>query len=156
MAIIYSYPTGVPTASTLLLGSAHDPETGANITKQFSIGAIADVVATEIANYRSYVAYLNMDGTTVVPTVLFNDLNGTITFVRTAVGTYECTISGVDNFDAAWYSITNNILFFLGSNENYVVINKTSSTIITIYTYMSGVLSDNGFDNTPLEIKIFD
>ena len=40
MAIIYSYPTGTPTASDNLIGTQIDPATEENKTVQFSIGNI--------------------------------------------------------------------------------------------------------------------
>jgi hypothetical protein len=186
MAIIYSYPTAAATLSTLLLGSAHDAETGTNITKQFSVGDIASLIADEyivvssltttgttgnatlvsgvlnIPNYtydpgyRMYTTYLTQTGSSApTKTVLFNDVNGTVEFARTATGTYTCTITGTDTFDTAWYSITDN-RFALGVDQNYMVVNKTSPTVITIYTYKAGVLSDGLLLNTPFEIKIFD
>lgn len=156
MAIIYSYPTATPNMNTLLLGTAVDGETGLNVTKQFSVSAISNLIASVANGYRSYTAYLSMDGIDPVPTVLFDNINGSIAFERVSTGIYDCIISGVDNFDTAWYAITDNKFYLISSTENYIVIDKTSSSTLTIYTYKSNVLSDDCLDETPIEIKIFD
>jgi hypothetical protein len=161
MAIIYSYPTATPNMNTLLLGTAVDAETGLNVTKQFSVSAIGSLIAQTYdltPAYRTYYAYLTQTGSTWsdAPTVLANNLNGTLAFTRVTTGTYQCTISGVDTFDKTWYALTDNRFSLLSTEETYMVINKTSANVLTIYTYKSGVLSDGVLLVTPLEIKIFD
>lgn len=115
---------------------------------------------TPTLGYRMYTVYLTQSGSTLPAanpskTVLFDDIDGTIEFARTAAGTYTCTITGTDTFDSAWYAITDN-RFSLSTNQNYVVVNKTASNVITIYTYKAGELSDGLLLDTPMEIKIFD
>jgi len=186
MAIIYSYPTATPNLSTMLLGSALDAETGMNTTKQFSVGAIGSLIADEylvvssvtttgtsgaatlvngvlnIPNYtqeplgyRMYNALITQTGTNA-PTalVLGDDINGTIAFARTGVGVYTCTITGVDTFSNAYYSLTDNR--FSLADGNYMVINRTSPSVLTITTFKNSLASDVLLSGTPLEIKIFD
>jgi hypothetical protein len=111
--------------------------------------------------YKMYTVLLTQIGS-VLPaanpskTVLHDTLGlWSIEFARTAVGTYTATISGhLSNFNSAWYALTDNR--FSLADENYMVVNKTGSTVITIYTYKSGVLSDGVLLNTPFEVRIFD
>ena len=112
--------------------------------------------------YRMYTVLLTQTGSVMPaanPTkdVLYDTLDTwSIEFERTAVGTYTATVSGhLANFNSAWYALTDN-RFALGGDQNYMVIKKTASTVITIYTYKSGVLSDGMLLSTPVEIKVFD
>jgi hypothetical protein len=186
MAIIYSYPTATPNMNTLLLGTAVDAETGLNVTKQFSVSAIGSLIASEYVvvselttvgtsgaatlvsgvlnipqytvdplGYRTYTALITQTSTSDPTTLALSDsIDGTITFARTAVGVYTCTISGVDLFNNAYYALTDNR--FSIDDGNYVVINKTSPSVLTINTYKNNALSDALLSSTPLEIKIFD
>lgn len=108
--------------------------------------------------YRMYTVLLTQVGS-ANPTkdVLYDTLDTwSIEFERTAPGTYTATVSGhLANFNSAWYALTDN-RFVLGTSQNYMVIKKTASTAITIYTYKSGVLSDGMLLSTPVEIKVFD
>ena len=108
--------------------------------------------------YRMYTVYLTQTGSSDPEvTSLFTNIVGSIAVARAGTaGTYTCTISGGDTFDNAWYALTDNRFSFTGTEETYMVITKTSSNVITIYTYKSGVLSDGVLLNTPLEIKVFD
>jgi hypothetical protein len=183
MAISYSYPIAEPASSSMLLGTMIDEETGRIATKSYLMGDIFDLFELSLP-FRSLTtsgsngAATLVDGVLNIPqysgmpygmytvlltqtgsadpgkTILYSDINGSIEFARTATGTYTCTITGVDTFATAWYSITDN-RFSLGVNQNYMVINKTASNVITIYTYKAGVLSDGLLLDTPLEIKIF-
>lgn len=110
--------------------------------------------------YKMYTALLTQTGS-VLPaanpskTVLYNTLGlWSIEFARTDIGTYTVTISGhLATFNNAWYSLTDNRLLL--GDGNYMVINKTGGTVLTIYTYKNNALSDGVLLNTPLEIKIF-
>jgi hypothetical protein len=186
MAIIYSYPTATPNMSTLLLGTAVDAETGLNVTKQFSVSAIGSLIAdtyvtfselttvgtsgaatlvdgvlnipqyaSEPLGYRTYTVLLTQTGTSD-PTklVLSDDVDGTIEFARTGVGVYTCTITGADTFTNAYYSLTDNR--FSLTDGNYMVINRTSPSVLTITTYKNSLASDVLLSGTPIEIKIFD
>jgi hypothetical protein len=157
-----------------------------NVTKNFQVGALADFITSTLPfqslttdgidgpstlidgvlnvptytynpGYRMYTVLLTQTSTTAPSkNVLYNTL-GTwaIEFARTAVGTYTATISGhLSNFNSAWYALTDNRLSF--DDGNYIMVNKTASTVITIYTYKAGVLSDGILSNTPFEIRVFD
>jgi hypothetical protein len=110
--------------------------------------------------YKMYTVLLTQTGS-VLPAAnpsktVLHDTLGTwsIEFARTAVGTYTATISGhLANFNSAWYALTDNR--FSLADENYMVVNKTGSTVITIYTYKSGVLSDGVLLDTPFEVRLF-
>ena len=182
MAISYSYPIAEPTSSSMLLGTMIDEETSRIATKSYLMGDIFDLfelslpfrslttngttgAATLVEGvlnipqysgmpYRMYTVLLTQSSGDPAKTVLYTNVNGTIEFARTATGTYTCTITGTDTFTSAWYAITDN-RFSLSTNQNYMVINKTASNVITIYTYKAGVLSDGLLSDTPLEIKIF-
>jgi hypothetical protein len=183
MAISYSYSIAEPDSSSMLLGTMIDDVTSRITTKSFLIGDIFDLFELSLAfssltttgttgaatlvggvlnipqysgtPYKMYTVLLTQSGgTDPAKTVLYNNVSGTIEFARTATGTYTCTITGVDTFTSAWYAITDN-RFSLGINQNYMVINKTASNVITIYTYKAGALSDGLLLDTPLEIKIF-
>lgn len=183
MAISYSYPIAEPTSSSMLLGTMIDEDTGRIATKSYLMGDIftlfeldlpfrslttvgtsgAATLVDGVLNipqyngmpYKLYTVLLTQSGgTDPAKTVLYNNVSSTIEFDRVTTGTYTCTITGVDTFTSAWYAITDN-RFSLNTNQNYMVVNKTASDVITIYTYKAGVLSDGLLLDTPFEIKIF-
>jgi hypothetical protein len=186
MAIIYSYPTATPNMNTLLLGTAVDAETGLNVTKQFSVSAIGSLIAseyvvvselttvgtsgaatlvsgvlnipqyaTEPLGYRTYTALVSQLGVLAPSALPLSDnVDGTIEFARTGIGVYTCTIVGDDTFTNAYYALTDN-RFDLASG-NYITINKTAASVLTIRTYKNELPSDVLLSSTPLEIKIFD
>ena len=159
MAIQYSYPKALSiTTNDLLFGTQVSGNMGVkNVTKNFSVGSLVNLINSAVNGYRVYTAYLSQeDEENPVPTVLFNNISGSITFERVAQGVYDCIISGADNFDTAWYALTDNTFFLGSTTENYITITKTSSSTLTIRSYKSGVLGDKALSETPLEIKIFD
>ena len=173
-------------STDLLFGSQTNGEFGIkNVTKNFQVGALADYITSTLPfqslttdgidgpstlidgvlnvptytynpGYRMYTALLTSDGSALSVDVLYDNLDTwAINFTRIAYGTYTATVSGhLANFNSAWYAITDNRLSF--DDGNYIMVNKTASTVITIYTYKAGVLSDGILSNTPFEIKVFD
>lgn len=183
MAISYSYSIAEPDSSSMLLGTMIDEDTSRIATKSFLIGDIFDLfelslpfrsltttgttgAATLVDGvlnipqyngmpYKLYTVLLTQSGSTSpAKTILYNSVSSAVEFARIGTGTYTCTITGVDTFINAWYAITDN-RFSLNTNQNYIVVNKTASDVITIYTYKAGVLSDGLLLDTPFEIKIF-
>jgi hypothetical protein len=57
MAIIISYPVATPILSTLLLGTQHDPEMGASVTKNFSVSSIVSI--TMANGFKNLDVYAN-------------------------------------------------------------------------------------------------
>ena len=110
---------------------------------------------TDPLGYRTYTALVSQLGTSD-PTVLSlsDNVDGTIGFARTGIGVYTCTIVGVDTFTNAYYALTDNR--FDLTNGNYITINKTAASVLTIRTYKNELPSDVLLSSTPLEIKIFD
>lgn len=184
MAILYSYPQASPGLNDLVLGSQYVEGEGM-IAKSFTVGEIGQLITSTYSTvqslttsggsgsatlidgvlnipnytvpYKSYYARLTQSGV-VDPnpvTVLLNQSGWTVTVTRSAVGTYLVTVSGhLATFNSSWYALTDN-RFALQTNQNYMLINQTGSTELTIYTYKAGVLSDGLLSETPLEIKFF-
>lgn len=184
MAILYSYPQATPDLNDLVLGSKYIEGEGM-VAKSFYISDIGQIIADNYTTfqslttsgssgsatlidgvlnipnytipYKSYYARLTQAGITDPSpvTVLLNQSGWTVTITRSTVGVYLVTVSGhLATFNSSWYAITDN-RFALQSNNNYIVINQTSSTQLTIETYKNNVLSDGLLNETPLEIKFF-
>lgn len=156
-----------------------------NVTKNFQVGALADYISSTLPfqelttvgvdgaatlvdgvlnipnytydpGYKMYTVLLTQTGSSSPSKTVLHDTLGSwsIEFARTAVGTYTATISGhLSNFNSAWYALTDNR--FSLDDGNYMVVNKTGSTVITIYTYKNNVLSDGVLLNTPFEVRLF-
>jgi hypothetical protein len=97
MAIIISYPSaGTVTPSDNLLGTQFDGESGANITKNFSVAKIIALANQAQAPYKVYTATITQSGTLApVATVLENTLGGTVTWTYNSVGAYNITSDGL-------------------------------------------------------------
>ena len=111
------------------------------------------ITGAQIVPYKSYITKISQTGTNA-PTVTggCSQLTGTLTFTRSAVGTYLITNS-VAEFTS------NNTFVFLqmgtGSVNSSVLIQVSSTTEINLYTFDSAsVAADSGFTNAFLEIKI--
>jgi hypothetical protein len=183
MAISYSYPIAEPASSSMLLGTMIDEETGRIATKSYLMGDIFDLFELSLpfkslttngttgaatltdgvlnipnygaAPYKSYYVLLTQSSGDPAKTILYDTLGlWQIEYARVSPGVYTATISGhLATFNNAWYSLTDNRFALV--DGNYMVINKTSSTVLTIYTFKNNAPTDGLLSNTPLEIKIF-
>ena len=97
-----------------------------------------------------YESSLSQVAAAPVSTVLENT-GFSLTFSKTAVGSYLVTASGAGVF------LTNKTTVLVGSARNplwQILAYPTSTTTIVIETYASGVLADNLLDQTAFKIKV--
>ena len=145
MAIISSYPTVIPTADDLLIGTkVTNTGTVINPTKTFRAGEVVDASL----GYKSYVALLTQTGINApVATLLKNNTGATFTWARTGGGTYTIT-ANINTFTA-----NKTIVFFnlgeytFASQQPWV---RTSDTVITLPLGGDGRITNGSF-----EIRIY-
>jgi hypothetical protein len=173
------------TNNDLLFGTQASGNMGIkNVTKSFSVGSLVNFITSNLPfqslttnntagvatlvdgvlnipeythdpGYRMYTALLTSTGSTLSVDEVYDTLGTwSISFARTTTGTYTATISGhLSTFKSAWYALTDNRLSL--DDGNYMVIKKTSGTVLTIYTYKNYGLSDGVLEETPVEIRLF-
>ena len=111
------------------------------------------ITGAQIVPYKVYIANISQSGT-AAPTVTggYSQLTGTLTFARTATGTYTITNS------VAEFTANNTFVFFQNSGGAYNRLFQyeiTSTTVITIKTWSgAGSLADSLLGSDSLEIKI--
>ena len=118
-----------------------------------SIFTTKKILGNQIVPYKVYITNITQTGT-AAPTTSggYSQLTGTLTFARTAVGTYTITNS------VAEFTANNTFLFFQNSGGAVTRLfqyGMTSTTVITIYTWTgAGALSDGLLGSDSIEIKI--
>jgi hypothetical protein len=163
MAIINSYPIGVPKTNDLLVGtSMPSVNTDADpITKNFPISS---VIALASENPKVYVAELNnMGAGAVAPvaTVIKNTI-GDIVWTRTGVGSYVGTLTGAFTEDKTFlsgqgYSVST-LVGGTGSWPNAQSLNSNNADTVSVYNYALNLTAgDNLADNVGMfiEIKVY-
>ena len=93
MTKISQYPTlSNPTEDDILIGTDVN---SSDVTKNFSIGSIINLVENFGRPYKVYTALLTQVGDDdPVATVLENTLQGTPVWTRYSLGTFDCTLEG--------------------------------------------------------------
>jgi hypothetical protein len=163
MAIINSYPIGVPKTNDLLVGtSMPSVNTDADpITKNFPISS---VIALANENHKVYVAELNnMGAGAVAPvaTVIKNTI-GDIVWTRTGVGQYVGTLTGAFTEDKTFlsgqgYSVST-LVGGTGSWPNAQSLNSNNANTVSVYNYALNLTAGNNLaDNVGMfiEIKVY-
>jgi hypothetical protein len=145
MAIISSYPTVLPTADDLLIGTkVTNTGTVINPTKTFRAGEVVDAGL----GYTSYVALVTQTGTNApVDKYVQNNTGATFTWARTGSGTYTITASS-NTFTADKTIVFYNLgeyAFSIGQPWT-----RTSDTVITISLGGDGRITNGSF-----EIRIY-
>ena len=111
------------------------------------------IAGSKIVPYKSYITKISQT-TTGAPTVVggFSQLTGTLTFTRSAVGTY------VINNSVAEFTTNNTFVFLqmgIGSAVGFYQVSFVSTTEIYLYTFdYIGAGADSLLANSCLEIKI--
>lgn len=111
------------------------------------------IAGSQIVPFKTFICVLNQSGTSD-PTVTggYSDLSGTLTFTRTAVGTYLITNS------IAEFTANKTFIFHTpgtGTVQKFYSHQMTSTTQMYIYTFnTSGVATDSLITNNSFEIKI--
>lgn len=141
MGKINNYPVGSVNATDRILTS--DAVTGA--TKNVTPEGIVSYIGS---NY--YNCLLNQASTAApVDTVLGTNTIGVIVWARTSAGIYTGTLSNAFSGSALFIVATpTNIL------HTFSII-KTSTSIITLKSYLSGTLSDDILINQGLKIQVY-
>lgn len=97
-----------------------------------------------------YNCLLNQASTSApVETIAGENTIGTIVYARSSTGTYTGTLAN---------AFLGNAFFFMATPSNVLhtfSITKTSDSIITIKTYLSGTLSDDILINQGLKIQVY-
>jgi hypothetical protein len=163
MAIINSYPIGVPKTNDLLVGtSMPSVNTDADpITKNFPISS---VIALANENHKVYVAELNNMGAgevAPVATVIKNTI-GDIVWTRTGVGQYVGTLTGAFTEDKTFlsgqgYSVST-LVGGTGSWPNAQSLNSNNANTVSVYNYALNLTAGNNLaDNVGMfiEIKVY-
>jgi hypothetical protein len=149
MTKISEYPIITnPTEDDILIGTDVN---SSDVTKNFSIGSIVNLVGNGGRPYNVYTALLTQSGTSApVATVLENTLGATITWSYVGVGQYYATASSAV-FTA---SKTTGIL----SNSSSTGINafvNISTTVFNTVTTSSGVAANNELLKNMVEIRVY-
>ena len=145
MAIISSYPTVIPTADDLLIGTkVTNTGTVINPTKTFRAGEVVDASL----GYKSYVALLTQTGINApVATLLKNNTGATFTWARTGGGTYTIT-ANINTFTANKTIVFFNLGEYTFASQHPWV--RTSDTVITLPLGGDGRIINGSF-----EIRIY-
>tara|TARA_R100001463_G_scaffold320_1_gene1350 strand:+ start:775 stop:1224 length:450 start_codon:yes stop_codon:yes gene_type:complete len=148
MAIISSYPTVVPTADDLLIGTkVTNTGTVINPTKTFRAGEVVDASL----GYTSYVATITQTGANPpVATVQKNNTGLTFTWQRASAGTYLVVPSL--NFVVAktWVNLTGGDV----STPSFLLIKSVTTGDINI-SNLQGSLTVDGIGYGAIEIRIY-
>jgi hypothetical protein len=124
-----------------------------NATKSATIDQLSAYIVPSINIYDSYTALLNQTGTNApVATVLSSNLTGTLTWARTAQGTYTLTAS------VATFTANKTIVFVNpGSNLGSLITwTRTSDTVLTIQSHTTtGQASDGIIADGSFEVRIY-
>lgn len=101
---------------------------------------------------RIYTALISQTGT-AAPTakILKNDLTGPIIWARTDVGTYTATLPNTFTTDKTYVNITNNF----SDPDTAINVDSIEPNTITIETYLLETTEDGWFNDTPIEIRIY-
>jgi hypothetical protein len=163
MAIINSYPIGVPKTNDLIVGTSMPlADTDADpITKNFPVSSI---IALASGNPKVYVAELNnMGAGAVAPvaTVIKNTI-GDIVWTRTGVGSYVGTLTGAFTEDKTFlsgqgYSVST-LVGGTGSWPNAQSLNSNNANTVSVYNYALNITAGNNLaDNVGMfiEIKVY-
>jgi hypothetical protein len=141
MAIITTYPLGIPETGDYLTGSKMTTVGGQiNPTKNFTVGSVIKAGF----GYTVYTALVSQTGSAApVATMLKNDTGYTYTWARTAPGTYTITASG-----NAFTSNKTIVFYNLGeyaASSRYPWV-RTSDTIITLPLGGDGRITNGAFE----------
>ena len=100
--------------------------------------------------YKVYTALLTQTGTNApVATVLENTLGGTVVWTRTGIGIYNATLNGA-------FTTNKTIIFISQPTYNwYETISWLNTNILNSNTRKAGVLSDDVFSNSSVEIRVY-
>ena len=156
MAIIISYPSaGTVTTSDNLLGTQFDAESGANITKNFSVGKIIALANQAQTPYKVYTAIITQTGMSApVANVLENTLGVEISWTYIEAGKYGINGDGLFtlnkttlNCSSMWFGLTQVYPNFEESSfpDEVQILNITSAT---------GVQT-NGIEPAFVEIRVY-
>jgi len=153
MARIIAYQQATPDGEDLLLGT--QKTTGGtnqtNPTKNFTV----DAVVQAGVGYTAYTALLTQTGSAApVATILKNNTTATLTWARTAGGTYTVTA------DSSIFTANKTVVFMNYGNppsESYFPKwVRTSNTVITVTTLdEQGALNDAVLNGAAFEIRIY-
>lgn len=120
-----------------------------NATLLYGRNADGTFSLVEKTPYKTFSALISQSSTNPIQaTVTFENRVGTITYQRTAVGTYKLLIPSMP-LNKAWWQV--------GPTGDYdIQVSQDSADAITITAKNSaGVLSDGAFTKTPIEIRIY-
>jgi hypothetical protein len=147
MTKISEYPIiSNPTEDDILIGTDVN---SSDVTKNFSIGSIVNLVENGGRPYKSYTALLTQSGTSApVATVLENTV-GTITITRSGTGEYTITSSGLFTLNKTTFDIT--------PIQGFIKQSALSSinTIVFETRSTSNVASDELLVSKKLEIRVY-
>lgn len=157
MAIIISYPSaGTVTTSDNLLGTQFDGESGANITKNFSVAKIIALANQVQASYKVYTATIAQSGAAApVPTVLENTLGGTVTWGYNSAGIYTINSDGL--FTQGKTTVTCSNMFGNTTVQPYPNFEESSfpDTIILLNINNSSETAVNDIEIAFIEIRVY-
>ena len=147
MTKISEYPIiSNPTEDDILIGTDVN---SSDVTKNFSIGSIVNLVENGGRPYKSYTALLTQSGTSApVATVLENTV-GTITITRSGTGEYTITSSGLFTLNKTTFDIT--------PIQGFIKQSALSSinTIVFETRDTSNATSDGLLASKKLEIRVY-
>lgn len=111
----------------------------------------SDGSTVPLLNYKKYVALLSQEGTDdPLAGVLENTLGGTLTWVRTGVGTYELQ-SSIGEF-----ANNRTVVFITIDNTAFVEAYRSSPTTVAVDTQdVLGVAVDGKMITTSIEIRVY-
>lgn len=157
MAIIISYPSaGTVTPSDNLLGTQFDGESGANITKNFSVAKIIALANQVQAPYKVYTATITQSGVSApVATVLENTLGGAVTWTYNSVGAYNIVSDGL--FTQGKTVVTCSNLFGNFITQPFPVFEESSFPdsllLLNVNTDTNG--TENNIDIAFVEVRVY-
>jgi hypothetical protein len=151
MTKISEYPIiSNPTEDDILIGTDVN---SSDVTKNFSIGSIVNLVENGGRPYKSYTALLTQSGTSApVASVLENTI-GTVSYSYVGVGEYNINSSELFTVDKT--------LIFLGPGRYTTGVTILGTTIggtssITIYSRNTSNIGVNGLiSSVPVEIRVY-
>ena len=148
MTKISEYPIiSNPTEDDILIGTDVN---SSDVTKNFSIGSIVNLVQNGGRPYKSYTALLTQEGEDApVATILENTL-GDIVWTYDAPGSYFATLTGGFIIDKTWM-VADTLQNTGAYTQNYKTLN-----VIELYTFNnSNVMTNSYLNNTGIEIRVY-
>jgi hypothetical protein len=146
MTKISEYPIiSNPTEDDILIGTDVN---SSDVTKNFSIGSIVNLVENGGRPYNVYTALLTQTGTNAPVATILENTVGNIVWSYDSTGEYLGTLTGVFISDKTYFSA-------MPSQVTQLKFIRINDNTVNLGTSTSGVKTNGLLSATPVEIRVY-